>query len=340
MKRKSWQKMVQPLLLQRWMRRHPRVMAFIQWAKGTSLPGFFGVPIYDVWVFLVKELQEHDLFIRANAVAFSFFLSLFPSLIALFTLIPVFKVMLLNYLPGGEDFDLYLQAEINKIMPGMAGERLFFFIEDITNNPRIGLLSVGFIFALYFGSNGMLSLMRGFEKSYPTAFKRRNSWEKRWIAIWLTILLGIFLIVSVSLIILGQTLVRQLTNWLDLNSVAWFLLGALRWMVIISLYYVSITMTFRHGAAMIRKFKFFTPGAALASLLSLLSSVGFSFYVDSFNNYNRFYGSIGAIVVLMLWIQMNTMWLLIGFELNASIAINRSMRTTVLEQPTNATLSN
>jgi membrane protein len=320
------------MLWQRWFQRHPRLKQFLNWAKTKSLPGFFGVPIYDVALFFYRELQKHDLFIRANAIAFSFFLSLFPTIIALFTLIPVLKLMFLDYLPGGENFDVLLQSEIKKIMPGMAGDNLFFFVEDITNNPRIGLLSLGFLFAIYFGSNGMLSLMRGFDKTYPDAFKKRGSWMKRWIAIWLTVLLSVFVVVSVVLIILGQTIIQTLAAWLNLSGITWFFLGLLRWVVIISLYYVSITMTYRHGAALINKFRFFTPGAALASLLTLLSSVGFSFYVDSFNNYNRFYGSIGAIVVLMLWIQMNSMWLLIGYELNASIAVNRSMRIRILEK--------
>jgi membrane protein len=331
MKKMRW-RYLNFMLWQRWFQRHPRLKRFLQWAKTKSLPGFFGVPIYDVAWFFYRELQKQDLFVRANAIAFSFFLSLFPTIIALFTLIPVFKVLFLDYLPGGNNFDVLLQSEIKKIMPGMAGDRLFFFVEDITSNPRIGLLSLGFLFAIYFGSNGMLSLMRSFDKTYPEAFKKRGSWMKRWIAIWLTVMLTSFVVVSIVLIILGQSIIQSLSDWLNLSSVTWFFLGLLRWVVIISLYYVSITMTYRHGAALIRKFRFFTPGAALASLLSLLSSVGFSFYVDSFNNYNRFYGSIGAIVVLMLWIQMNSMWLLIGYELNASIAVNRSMRIRILEK--------
>jgi membrane protein len=89
---------------------------------------------------------------------------------ALFTLIPYLKNYLLDYLPQGDNFDLILQTEIKRIMPGVAGDRLFDFIEDITSNPRVGLLSVGFLMAIFFASNGMLALMRGFEKSYQTTF--------------------------------------------------------------------------------------------------------------------------------------------------------------------------
>ena len=101
------------------------------WAKKVSFPGFFKVPIWDVISFSLKEFQRFDLMIRANAVSFSFFLALFPSLIALFTLTPFLKESILGFLPADYSFDAYLQEEIQKIMPGNAGDRLFNFIEDL-----------------------------------------------------------------------------------------------------------------------------------------------------------------------------------------------------------------
>ncbi|HOY18979.1 MAG TPA: YihY/virulence factor BrkB family protein [Haliscomenobacter sp.] len=272
--------------------------------------------------FFIQEVQRFDLFTRANSIAYSFFLSLFPSLIALFTLIPWLKRTFLHYLPEGENFDHFLQNEIQKIMPGDAGKQLFGFIEDITNNPRIALLSIGFVSAIYFSSNGILSLLRSFDKTYED-FAKWNSWKMRWVAILLTFQLSGLLIASVILVILGQSFIKTINNWLNLSFLAEQSLNMVRWLAIIALYYVSIALIYRNGAAMIRKFKFFTPGAALASTLCLLSSVIFSMYVDMFNTYNRLYGSIGAIIVLMLWIQMNVMSILIGFELNASIVINK-----------------
>ncbi len=313
---------------EQWFWGHPLWIKLVRWAQNRSFPGFFGVSIYNVVKFFIMEIQRFDLFTRANSIAYSFFLSLFPSIIALFTLIPWLKRTFLHYLPGGENFDVYLQTEIQKIMPGDAGDQLFSFIEDITNNPRIGLLSVGFISAIYFGSNGILSLLRSFDKTYED-FAKWNSWKMRWVAIVLAVQLSALLIASVILVILGQSFVKMINDWLNLGSLIELSLNIVRWIVIISLYYVSIALIYRNGAAMIRRFKFFTPGAALASFLCLLSSVVFSMYVDMFNTYNRLYGSIGAIIVLMLWIQMNVMSILIGFELNASIVINKRMLSTV-----------
>jgi membrane protein len=310
--------------VEQWFWRHPLWIKLVSWSQKRSFPGFFGVSIYNVVNFFILEAQRYDLFIRANSIAYSFFLSLFPSLIALFTLIPWLKRTFLHYLPEGENFDRYLQGEIQKIMPGDAGEQLFGFIEDITNNPRIALLSIGFLSALFFSSNGILSLLRSFDKTYED-FTKWNSWKMRWVAIVLTFQLSSLLIASVVLVILGQSFVKMINNWLDLSFVMEKLLNLVRWVVIISLYYVSIALIYQ-GAAMVRRFKFFTPGAALASVLCLLSSVLFSLYVDMFNTYNRLYGSIGAIIVLMLWIQLNVLSILIGFELNASIVINKRIQ--------------
>ena len=280
------------------------------WAKKVSFPGFFKVPIWDVISFSLKEFQRFDLMIRANAVSFSFFLALFPSLIALFTLTPFLKESILGFLPADYSFDAYLQEEIQKIMPGNAGDRLFNFIEDITTQPRIGLFSFGFLSAIFFASNGILALIRGFEKDEMPSFLQWNMFKKRLNAVMLTFIIGALVIISD----------------IKVGKILAFLLNLSRWGVIIALFYSSISLIYKFGAATKQKFLFFTPGSALATLLCLGSSIVFSYYVNQFNTYNELYGSIGTIIVLMLWIQLNTLSILIGFELNAGIMINRVIK--------------
>ncbi len=314
------------------IKRHPALLGLIRWSKRHSLPGFFKVPIYDVLVFTVREIRQFDLFVRANSAAFSFFLSLFPSIMVLFTLLPYLKQYFLRYLPQGEDFDQFLQEEIGNIMPGIAGDRLFNFIEDITSNPRVGLLSVGFFMAIFFSSNGMIMLMRGFSKSYSTTFKNRHPLRKRLIAIWLTFSIGFLLVIAIVLMILGDFGINKLNELVELDRLTAFLLNFLRWLIILALYYFGIAAIHRFGAATRRKFKMFTPGAALATTLCLTTSVLFSSYVNNFNTYNELYGSIGTIIVIMLWMQLNALSILIGYELNASIAINRDMRDQITDE--------
>ncbi|MEL7122158.1 MAG: YihY/virulence factor BrkB family protein [Bacteroidota bacterium] len=320
--------------------KHPRLLRFIQWTKRTSLPGFAGIPIYDVATFVYHESTRVDLFTKANSAAFSFFLSLFPSIIALFTLLPYIKSYFLKYLPAGESFDVLLQNEIKNIMPGVAGDRLFEFIDDITNNPRVGLLSIGFIMAIYFASNGMIALMRAFDKSHVAAFFSRNFWQNRIIAILLTFWLGILLIAAMVFIILGNTIISWLTEFDLINKFSAYMLLFVRWVAILMMFYFSISMIYRYGAAVREKIKIFTPGATLATILCVLSSYIFSFYVDNFNTYNKLYGSIGTIIVLMLWIQLNSLILIMGFELNASIAVNKDLKKAVEETIVEEEVSN
>ena len=167
----------------------------------------------------MNELRRYDLFTRANSTAYSFFLSLFPSLIAFFTLIPLLKSYFILYLPGGEEFDFLLNDYIHDIMPGIAGDRLYEFIDEITNQRRVGLLSFGFLLAIFFASNGMIALMRGFEKTDLHTFKTRNFFKKRMIAILLTFQMGILLIASVIFVILGQTILGFIDQYIPLDYI-------------------------------------------------------------------------------------------------------------------------
>ncbi len=318
--------------IQEWFFQLPIVKNLVDWSKTYSLPGFSKVPLYDVIVFFLNELKRYDLFTRANSTAYSFFLSLFPSLIALFTLIPILKSYFILYLPGGEEFDLLLNDYIHGIMPGIAGDRLYEFIDEVTNRKRFGLLSFGFILALFFASNGMIALMRGFEKADLQTFKNRNFFKKRAIAILLTFQMGILLVASVIFVILGQTILQFVDNYISLDLFSRFLINFIRWLSIISLFYLGIAIIYRHGAPVVRKFSIFSPGATLATILCILISGGFSYYVDQIKTENELYGTIWTIIVIMIWIQLNSMVLLIGFELNASILVNKDLKKTIDEE--------
>ena len=135
----------------------PIVRNVIAWSKTHSLPGFFDVPIYDVLVFVFNEIRRFDLFTRANSIAYSFFIALFPSLLTLFTLLPYLQRYLLQFLPEGENFNAILSQEIQKVMPGSVGDQLFLFIKDITEVERVGMLSFGFLLAIFFLSGRFLS---------------------------------------------------------------------------------------------------------------------------------------------------------------------------------------
>jgi membrane protein len=255
-------------------------------------------------------------------------MSIFPSIIVLFTMLPYTPIyrMEVDYNGEKQDFEQVLQQTITEAMPGEAGEMLVGSINDIMKIERGGLLSLGFILAIWFASNGMISMMRGFEKKHRLTFHKRTGWQKRIVALKLTFLLGFVLISSVLFIILGNTLLRLLFNYIDAGWLTRLVLFSFKWVVALTLFYTTFSTIYRYGVSTRKAIPFFNPGAMLATLLSVATSWGFSYYVDNFNSYNKVYGSIGTLIVLMIWIQLNCMILLIGFELNAGIAVLRDQR--------------
>lgn len=308
-------------------------LGLLKYSRENSFIGFHGVPIYDVIVFVYHETLRDDLFTRANSVAFSFFLSLFPSLLTIFTLVPFALNALEVWYPGLKNFQSTLDEEISQVMPGQAGEFVLAFVQEITNSPRLGLLSFGFLLAVYFSSNGMLALMQAFDKSYVKTFKRRNWVKKRLVGTGLTLLVGLFIVSSTVFVIMGDSIIYWMSEGLNLGSSTAFFIGLLRWIIMLALYYITIGTLYRYGASTIKKFSYFSPGVTLATVLSLATSVAFSFYVDGFDRYDtyiKFYGSIATIIIVMLWLQLNALILIIGFELNAAIAVRRDL--TLVEE--------
>ena len=321
--------------IKRYFTEHPVWIGLIAYARENSFPGFDGVPLYDVIVFVIYEAQRDDLFTRANSIAFSFFLSLFPSILTIFTLAPFLLDFFTIWFPQLENFNTTLYEEIKQVMPGQAGDILFGFVQEITNSPKIGLLSFGFLLAIYFSTNGMIAMMQAFEKSYVKTFKRRNALKKRAIAAGLTALIGLLIIASTVLVILGDSIINWAAAATDISAVTAFLVNLMRWIIMLALYYFSIGSLYRYGAATRKKFSYLSPGVTLATVLSLLTSVAFSFYVDGFNRYDtyaKFYGSIATIIIVMLWLQLNALILIIGFELNAAIAVKRDLLEIVEEE--------
>jgi membrane protein len=284
--------------------------------RTTSLPGFGGIPIYTIFQFIYKELVDDDIVMRANAMAYSFFISLFPSILVLISVGALLPFDLL----------LLLKSTLEGILPSEAETYLFNIIDDIEQLPHTGILSIGFILIMYFSSSGIIIMMRGFQKSYPTTFKERSWLRRQAIAVFIMIILFILLVSASILVIFGNILISWLTEYTILGGFETFMLQLLKWIIALSLFYSIIAFIYKLGPALHKKFKFFSPGATLATIISILLTLGFSLYVENFGTFNKLYGSIGAFIVILIWIQLNCFVLLLGFELNASIAVNKDLR--------------
>ncbi len=292
-----------------------RIISLIRWSKRVSLPGFSNVPIYNVVTFLYQELKKDDLPTRANSVAFSFFLSIFPFVI--------FLLPLLSLTPIAEGFTDQLQRSMEGVFPDRASEYFVEMIQGIRRDGSFGLQSLGFVLSIVFASSGMLTLMYGFDKSYEISFKSRGYFKKRLVALNLTLLFTFILFMSVILIIYGRQVLAWLAERFNMAGMETTLLVGFRWIVVVLLFYIVITVIYRYGPSIYRPLKWINPGATLATVCSLLASVLFSYFINNFDRYNEIYGSIGALIVVLIWFQINAFIVLAGFELNASIIVNR-----------------
>ena len=285
-------------------------------SKHWYLPGFEGVPLYDVVRFFYRQVKTVGLTERASAIAYNFIMAIPPSFLFLFTLIP--------NLPFIKKKEILKQLSliIKDIIPaeGYNGAIITFIDKTFFKTPVFGLLSFGLLLALFFASNAMMGLMRSFNKNYY-GFERRVGLQKRWIAIRLTVLIfGLVLGCLVLLITQGAVL-----KGLGLKSGFWLLLIAyLRWLVIVVLVFYSIAFIYKYAPSVEKKWRLVSPGTILATLMCIIASLGFSAFVNTFGRYNALYGSIGAIIVLMALIFINSLVLLIGFELNVSIKTLKS----------------
>jgi membrane protein len=281
-------------------------------SKKIVLPGLQRVPLYDVVKFFLNQVKKVGLNDRARSISFSFLTAIPAATIFLCTLVP--------YLPVSEKISRQLLLITKDVTPNQNTYLLVSnFLDDFLNKPRAGLLSFGFLLAIFYSSNAMLGVMRSFDKSLIYN-RKRNVFESRWMAIKLTILVMLMVVGSVILLVTQNELLKILLKWMHIrNHSARWLFKTLRWVVIIPLFYCAIAFIYKYGPAVHKRWRLFSPGTFLATFLTILTTLLFSFWVNNFGSYNKVYGSIGTIMILMLLIYFNSMVLLIGYELNVSI---------------------
>jgi len=209
---------------------------------------------------------------------------------------------------------------LNDFIPQAAFVTIKDTLQDIIVNKRSSLLSFGFIMTIYFSSNGIFSLMEAFNK-----YDARGYWQKR--AVSLLLFLGFFFLTIMGLIVFvaGEVFIVFLesTEYFK-DAFYYFLLELFRFIISLFILFFSQSILFYFGTAPSSRYRFFSPGAFLATLLSISSSYLFAYYVDNFSQYNKFYGSLGALIALMIWLYINSLVLIIGYEFNKSIVLARN----------------
>ncbi|MCC9138137.1 YihY/virulence factor BrkB family protein [Pontibacter silvestris] len=269
--------------------------------------------LYDVVDVLIAELMQDSVTNRASYMAFNFTLAVFPTIIFIFTLIP--------FIPSVFSLDLG-QSILNFLTDFLPEEMYsvaFTTIEDVINTPRGGLLSFGFLFALILSTNGIMSLMDAFDKKYQTFYKR-SYLKKRIIATVLTAALSFILFFAVAMIFFGQWMLDVLVFYeVVTESYTYTLVTILKYVAVILLFLLATSLIYYYVPAVEDKWPFFSAGSVVATGLIFVVSMIFSLYISAFDTYNKFYGSIGALIGLMIWLDFICMILILGFEINVSM---------------------
>ena len=289
--------------------------SLIEWSKQATLPGFGKLPLYTVAVFFFQEIKRESILNKASSLAYNFMLAIFPGIIFLFTLIP--------YIPV-DNFQDKLMEFLAIIIPADAYVAVQSTLEDIIKKQNSGLLSFGFLLATFFSTNGMANLMRAFNKA--SLSRENRSWgRRRLVALGLSFAIVVALSIGIAVFTTAGMVIAYLKSHIayDLSWFWTFIIKTSRWLIVFTVYFFTVSLLYRYGPSVSKKWKLFNPGATLATVLAILSFSGFVFYIDNFNAYNKLYGSIGTIIVIMIWMYLNSLILLIGFELNASITLSK-----------------
>lgn len=247
---------------------------------------------------------------RANSLSFTFTLSIFPMILFFFTLIP--------YIPVNGLQESIMNA-LSNVLPIQVYSFLESTITEIVKKHNGGWLSLGFFMAFYFSNSSVIGIMKAFNRSAHTTESR--SWLKmHLVSLGIQLILILMIIIAAALMIFTPVLLEHLSEHsLVSGSFTFFLIKLAKWIILGLLIFIILSVLYYLAPAGKRVFRFISPGSTMATLLTVGFTALFNLYIDHFSQYNKLYGSIGAIIVLMLFININAIALLIGFELNASI---------------------
>jgi len=278
--------------------------------KKLSLPGLHGVSIYYVIVFFIRGFQKGTLVTRASSIAFNILIGILPALIFIFTLIPFVPIS--NF-----------QNEMLLFLENFLPENAFLMIEgtivEVITKKSGGLLFFMFLTTVLISTNGIHALLHAFNVS-SHEFETRSWVSQRRASLFLLFIITLMLAASILIILVGKSTMNRLVE-LEIiqTNVTYYLLIAAKWLTLLTLVFFIISSIYYQIPARKKEWRFFSPGSIIATFLFVISSLGFSSYVNNFGQYNKLYGSIGTLMVILLWIYFNSISLLIGFELNASI---------------------
>lgn len=300
--------------------RIPIVRWLVRLLRKIKVPGLEGMSLYNVLEMYVLGILRGALTSRAGGIAFSFFMALFPFALFILTLIPFITIE--GFQEGFMDF-------IHQALPPQTYDAVDSVLNDIINNKYGGLLSFGFIFSIILMTNGINALFGGFEYSYHK-LETRSIIRQFMVSMVISIILALLLLITVAVVIYFEIAINNFkAKGYVSDDLFWIDLG--RYVIVLILILITVCLFYFFGTREGRNISFFSPGAILTTLLLLLNFKLFGIYVQKFAQYNELYGAVGTLLVLMLFIWLNSIILLLGFELNAAIiGLKRNIKPTII----------
>lgn len=307
--------------LKKTLDRIPVVSWFAALIDKWKLPGFEGMTAWDLWDAYSVGIVQGAFSARASAISYSFFMAVFPFILFILNLIPFINI---------DNFQEEVLLFVNDLLPAQAAGAFDDIFKEIALQENTGLLTVAFLTSLFLMANGVNAIFNGFERSYHSELNR-GFFRQYVVAIGVSILLVLFLL-------LGVVLAGAVEYWIAVLRARDFMtqdsmeiwLKLIRYITLITMLFLFICTLYYTGTKEGRTTKFLSIGALVTTVLILIFSYLYGIYIDNFSSYNEIYGSIGALLILMVYIWLNSNLLLLGFELNASLRTlkARNLKTT------------
>jgi membrane protein len=289
------------------LKKIPIVKNLVGFLEAIKIPGYRGFSFYDLAEMYVSGIVKGALSSRAGSISFSFFMALFPFLLFILNLIAFIPI---------ENFDGILFDFIELLLPQES--QIFFtdIFNDIRQKQRAGLLSSVFLLSVFLTANGVSSIFSSFEGSYHVELSR--SFIRQYLySMMVGILLAVLLLGGVMALVFFEIFILSNLDELIPSEINWIRVGQLFFYTI--LVYISVAILYYFGTIEGKKTRFFSPGALMTCLLILMTTYLFGVYIENFSQYNQLYGSIGALLIFLFYIWLNSSVLLLGFELNATL---------------------
>ncbi len=281
------------------------VQQLISWGNKIVLPGFEGMTLYETLKFIFESFSKAQYGIRSSAISFKFFLALFPGIIFFLSLIPFIPI---------ENFQTNLMAELGATLPSEIFALVESTFNDLIHHKHHAILSFGLLLSLYFASNGINTMLRAFNFSHQLELKK-NPIKRRVISLGIFGIMTLFFIIAFTAEIYGEVLVYQ-REYAKLGWAVRFGYQVVKWLIILFSLTIAISTLYNFGNTQRKKWKIISAGASLATVTIVIASYGLIFFFSNFGKYNELYGSIGSLLMVLIWMNVVSYILLIGFELS------------------------